>query len=277
MSNIESLIKELTSGMVAVLGIPSDQNSSFKRGASHAPSFIRKALHSPSTNLCIESGLDLGTEPHWREVGDLDLHSDRKLALKEIQRSITQLLTRDVKVVSLGGDHSITFPIIRAYAKKYPELNILHIDAHPDLYEELDGNRFSHACPFARIMEKGLAKRLVQVGIRTMTPHQREQVERFNVEVIEMRTWHSGMHFDFEGPVYLSFDIDALDPAFAPGTSHLEPGGFTTRDVLNIIQNLKAEVVGADIVEFNPERDVEGITAMAAAKTLKEIIARMLE
>ena len=277
MSNIESLIKELTSGMVAVLGIPSDQNSSFKRGAAQAPSFIRKALHSPSTNLCVERGLDLGTEPHWRELGDLGLHRDIKVVLKEIQRSITQLLTRDVKVVSLGGDHSITFPIIRAYAKKYPELNILHIDAHPDLYEELDGNRFSHACPFARIMEKGLAKRLVQVGIRTMTPHQREQVERFNVEVIEMRTWHSGMHFDFEGPVYLSFDIDALDPAFAPGTSHLEPGGFTTRDVLNIIQNLKAEVVGADIVEFNPERDVEGITAMAAAKTLKEIIARMLE
>ena len=276
MSNIESLVKELTSGMVVVLGIPSDKNSSFKQGAAQAPSVIRKALHSPSTNLCVERGLDLGTEPHWRELGDLGLHRDMKVVLKKIERSISQLLTSDVKVVSLGGDHSITYPIIRAYAKKYPDLNILHIDAHPDLYEEWDGNRFSHACPFARIMEKGLVKRLVQVGIRTMNPHQREQAERYNVEVIEMCSWHSEMHFDFEGPVYLSFDIDALDPSFAPGVSHHEPGGFSTRNVLNIIQNLKAEIVGADLVEFNPERDVDGITAMTAAKILKEIIARML-
>jgi len=154
---------------------------------------------------------------------------------------------------------------------------ILQLDAHPDLYDELDGNRYSHACPFARIMEDELATRLVQVGIRTMTPHQREQAKRFGVEVVEMRNWHSGMAFRFEDPVYISLDMDCLDPAFAPGVSHHEPGGFSTRDVLEIIQGLRGNIVGADIVEFNPERDPGGVTAMVAAKFLKELLARMLD
>ena len=277
MANFESLIKELTSGIVTVLGVPFDKNSSFKSGSAAAPPAIRKALHSSSTNLCAENGVNLGTEPHWRELGDLQLPDKSRKAFNEIQRSISLVLERDARVISLGGDHSITYPVIRAYAKKFPTLNILHIDAHPDLYDELEGNRDSHACPFARIMEKELAIRLVQVGIRTMTPHQREQAERFDVEVIEMRNWHKGIEIKFDDPVYLSFDMDALDPAFAPGVSHFEPGGFSTRDVLGIIQNVKAEIVGADIVEFNPECDVNGITAMVAAKVLKEIIAKMLK
>lgn len=125
-------------------------------------------------------------------------------------------------------------------------------------------------------MEQQLATRLVQVGIRTMNPHQRRQAERFGVEVIEMRNWHPEVALGLAGPVYLSLDLDALDPAFAPGVSHHEPGGFTTRDVVNIIQNLESPIVGADIVEFNPERDPVGVTGMVAAKFLKEIVAQML-
>jgi agmatinase len=186
------------------------------------------------------------------------------------------LLDCDVYVLSLGGDHAITYPILRAYGKKHNRLNILHLDAHPDLYDEFEGNRYSHACTFARIMEESSA-RLVQVGIRTMNPHQRLQAERFGVEVIEMREWQPELNVDFEGPLYLSLDMDVLDPAFAPGVSHHEPGGLSTRDVLQLIQSLRVPIVGADIVEFNPKRDPSGITAMAAAKFLKEIAAGMLE
>ena len=125
-------------------------------------------------------------------------------------------------------------------------------------------------------MEENLVTRLVQVGIRTMNPHQRAQAERFGVEINEMRDWQPGTVIEFDGPVYLSLDLDVLDPAFAPGTSHHEPGGFSTREVLGIIQNLRAPVVGADIVELNPVRDPLGITAMAAAKLLKEVLALML-
>jgi arginase family enzyme len=115
----------------------------------------------------------------------------------------------------------------------------LHIDAHGDLYDDFEGNKLSHACPFARIMEEKLAKRLLQIGIRTYNAHQREQVKRFNVEAIEMKDWKDGTTLKFNGPVYISLDLDALDPAFVPGVSHYEPGGFSTRQVLSVIQNLK--------------------------------------
>jgi agmatinase len=202
--------------------------------------------------------------------------SDSSQAFDEIQPAVAEILTRGEKALLLGGDHSITWPVLRAYAEHYSGLTILQLDAHPDLYDELDGNRFSHACPFARILEEGLADRLLQVGIRTLNPHQREQAQRFNVEIIEMRDWSTTAIPELKTPVYLSIDMDCLDPAFAPGVSHPEPGGLSSRDVLTIIQSLDGVLVGADIVEYNPERDWMGLTAEVSAKLLKEILAQML-
>ena len=125
-------------------------------------------------------------------------------------------------------------------------------------------------------MENNLAKRLVQVGIRTLNDHQREQVKKFNVEVIEMKDYNSNLSFQFDGPVYISLDIDGLDPAYAPGVSHPEPGGLTTREIINILHSLQAEVVGGDIVEYNPINDVNNITAITAAKLLKEMIGKLI-
>lgn len=262
--------------MVAVVGAPVDDSSSFMRGASLAPPRIREVLHSGAANLCAENGIDLAAESRWKDLGDLVL-DDGVEGLKQIEATVGNLLERGIRVLTLGGDHIITYPIINAYGSHYRSLNILHLDAHPDLYDELDGNRYSHACPFARIMEEDLVARLVQVGIRTMNPHQRAQAERFGVEVIEMREWQPGQGLAFDGPLYISLDMDVLDPAFAPGTSHHEPGGLSTREVLRLIQNLRAPIVGADLVEFNPKRDPVGITAMAAAKLLKELSALMLQ
>lgn len=268
-------LDKLCPGMVAVIGVPLDENSSFMHGAAMAPPRIREALHSGSMNLCAESGIDLGTEPNWLDLGDLELPVGPE-AFARIERAVARLLARGAHVLALGGDHSITYPILRAYARQYPGLTILHLDAHPDLYDEFDGNRQSHACPFARIMEDGLAARLTQVGVRTMNPHQRQQAERFGVRVIEMQDWRPGMVAELDGPVYLSLDMDVLDPAFAPGVSHHEPGGLSTRDVLGVVQNVRATIVGADVVEFNPARDPVGITAMTAAKFYKEVVARIV-
>lgn len=276
MVDFEPGFEKLKPGMIVAVGIPLDENSSFMRGSAKAPPRIREALHSKSTNLCAETGLDLSGDARWKDIGDLTLASAGLNAFTQIEQAIELLLGKDIRVLSLGGDHSITLPIIRAYAKKYPGLTILHLDAHPDLYDEYEGNRYSHACTFARIMEERLVNRLVQVGIRTMNPLQQQQVERFGVEVVDMRTWSPDTLFEFDDPLYLSIDMDVLDPAFAPGVSHHEPGGLTTRDALSIIQNARATVVGADIVEFNPTRDPIGITAMAAAKLVKEVIARMV-
>jgi len=124
-------------------------------------------------------------------------------------------------------------------------------------------------------MEEGLAEQLVQVGIRAMSRHQREQADRFGVEVIDMRRWVAGERYTLRHPVYLSLDLDVLDPAFAPGVSHREPGGLSVREVLGIVQAIDQPIVGADLVEYNPRRDLSEVTAPVCAKLIKEIVAAM--
>jgi arginase len=259
---------------LALIGLPFDQHSSFLRGAAEAPPLIRDAFYCDSSNLWSESGIYLGEPGLIHDAGDLDrslLDPER-----EIRMRVAALLAQGYAPVCLGGDHAVTYPIVQAFAGRYRNLAILHFDAHADLYDEFQGNRLSHACPFARIMEEKLAERLVQVGLRTTTGEHRRQMERFGIETIEMKAWAHDPCLRFEQPLYISVDMDVLDPAFAPGVSHHEPGGCSTRQLLRAIQGLDATVVGADIVEFNPRRDLAGITAMACGKILKELAAQMV-
>ena len=265
--------------MPTLLGIPLDGNSSYLRGAAGAPVKIREAWRCDASNKWSELGTDVGAEGAFADAGDLLLSdSGDKVAedFTEIERAISQLLEKGEQSVSLGGDHSVTYPILKAFARHYPELTIVHFDAHPDLYDEFDGSRMSHACPFARIMEDRLAKRLVQLGIRTMVGHQRDQAAKFGVEVLEMAALPTYERLKIRGPVYVSFDMDVLDPAFAPGVSHREPGGMTVREAIAHLHAIEGTVVGADLVEFNPAQDVSGMTATVAAKMLKEILGKMI-
>ena len=273
-SRLDNAMKK---GKIAIIGFPYDGQSSYMKGAAKAPQMIREAFHSESTNKWSESGADLGSESVIFDAGNVDFATlDDPFA--RIHKAVTELLYRDLRPICLGGDHSITFPIMKAFSAKFSTLCVLQFDAHPDLYDELRGNRDSHASPFARIMEEGLVERLVQVGIRTVNAHQRQQGERFGVEAIEMKDWRDDITLEFDAPLYISFDIDVLDPAFAPGVSHYEPGGLSTRQAVQAIQSIRAPaIVGADVVEFNPARDPCGITAMACAKIMKEIAAKMLD
>ena len=266
---------------VTLLGIPFDTNSSFLRGPAQAPNLIRQALYSDSSNLWTEDGLDLGRPNSILDAGDLELPEDPVPAFAAIEARVEQVLRLGHPLITLGGDHSITYPILKGFRPCWPELTLLHFDAHPDLYDQLGGNRLSHACPFARILEERLVRRLVQVGIRTMNGGQAEQARRFGVEVITMRDLavpgpHRFADLHLEGPLYISFDLDVLDPAFAPGVSHYEPGGISVRDALTLVQSLRVPVVGADIVEYNPTRDHHTQTAMVCAKLLKEIAVAMM-
>ena len=245
------------------------------KGCSFAPDKIREALHCESSNLCTESGIDLQMESHFSDANNLSFANGNN-AIQHIEDVITDFVMQGKCVLSLGGDHSITFPILKAYNKKYDKLNILHFDAHPDLYDEFDGNTFSHACPFARIMENGFATRLVQVGIRTLNTHQAKQAEKYNVEIHQMKNLDLSSITKFQNPLYISLDMDGFDPAFAPGVSHHEPGGLTSRQVIDLIQSIHTEVVGADIVEYNPDRDFQNMTAFLAAKMTKEILGKMI-
>jgi arginase len=260
----------------ALIGFCYDESSSFLRGAAEAPPLIRCAFLSESSNLWSETGIDLGKRDTYFDAGDV-VSSDGKDILPTIEHSIAQLLDRDLRPISLGGDHSITYPIMRAMSRRHADLTVLQIDAHPDLYDEFQGNKYSHASPFARIMEEKLVRHLIQVGIRTITGHQRAQADRFGVQVYEMKDWSDDLALEFDTPVYITVDVDGLDPSCAPGVSHPEPGGLSTRQVIDVIHRVNQPIVGADIVEYNPRRDLNNLTAAVCAKLLKEILARMLE
>lgn len=256
-----------------LIGIPYDASSSFLRGSAAAPPLVRQAIHSPSGNSFTERGVDVSK---LADAGDIVIDEEPAAARLQIQNDVAAILGRGYHPISVGGDHSITYPIMRAMAQHHRDLTILQIDAHGDLYEEFQRDRFSHACPFARIMEEQLCRRLVQAGIRTLTPHQRDQIARFNVECIEMQDFARGARPQISGAVYLSIDLDGLDPAFAPGVSHREPGGLSVRDVLGMIHGLSGSIVGADVVEYNPSQDPSGMTGAVAAKIVREIAGAML-
>ncbi|SPT15713.1 unnamed protein product [Triticum aestivum] len=274
-----------------LLGVPLGHNSSFLQGPAFAPPRIREAIWCGSTNSSTEEGKELNDPRVLTDVGDVPIQEIRDCGVEDdrlmhvISESVKTVMDEDpLRPLVLGGDHSISYPVVRAVSEKLGgPVDILHLDAHPDIYDCFEGNTYSHASSFARIMEGGYARRLLQVGLRSITKEGREQGKRFGVEQYEMRTFSRDreklenlkLGEGVKG-VYVSVDVDCLDPAFAPGVSHIEPGGLSFRDVLNILQNLQGDVVAGDVVEFNPQRDtVDGMTAMVAAKLVRELSAKI--
>ena len=257
---------------IVLLGLPTDRNSSVVRGPAKAPPLVRAMLYSDHSNPAAELGGELGDGIDLADRGDLDL-AETGADDAAIRDAVAAICASGAAPLSIGGDHSVTYPVLQVVAAHHGPVSILHIDAHPDLYDELGGNRRSHASPFARIMEEGLAKRLVQVGIRTLNGHQREQAARFGVEIVPPLGFAADRVPVLEGPVYISIDLDGLDPSVAPGVSHQEPGGLTVREVLAMLDAVRAPVVGGDVVEYNPDRDVGEMTAIVAAKLVKELAA----
>lgn len=274
-----------------LLGLPLGHNSSYHRGTAFAPPFVREAIWSASANSTTEEGKDLADPRVLVDVGDFPIQELQNLGIgdellmKTVSNSVKLVMDQyPLRPLIIGGDHSLSYPIVRAVAEKLGgPVDIIHFDAHPDLYESFEGNKFSHASSFARIMEGGHARRLLQVGIRSINKEGRAQAERFGVELYEMR--HFEKHREFlenlelgvgAKGVYVSIDVDCLDPGFAPGVSHIESGGLSFRDVMNILQHLKGDIVAGDVVEYNPQRDTSyHMTAMVASKFVRELTAKM--
>jgi arginase len=257
-----------------LIGLPTDINSSFERGAASGPMAIREALWSDRGNLSCENGMEIGVDFALEDLSDLMLTEDTPSDDILISNAVAKSLAAGAVPLLLGGDHAVTVPTMAAVHGHYGSVNLLHFDAHPDLYDNFDDNPRSHASPFARIMEAGYARRLVQVGIRTLTHHCREQAQRFGVEIVEMPNFTPEAVPMLSGPVFISVDLDGIDPSQAPGVSHPEPGGLSVRDVLNVLDRINGTIVGADIVELNPARDIASVTAILAAKLVREIAAR---
>jgi agmatinase len=256
---------------IQLLGVPTDVNSSYRRGAAAGPAAIRRAWerYRQFGNLTTESGLEIGRDVAFEDLGDL--------ALVETEADHAVIVTaataaaRRGPLLALGGDHAVTFPLVEGLVQVHGPLNLLHFDAHPDLYHDYEGNPRSHASPFARICERGLARRLVQVGVRTWNEHNREQARRFGVEVVEWERFAPERVPLPDAPLYVTIDLDGLDPAFAPGVSHPEPGGLSVRDVVAVLGRIRSRIVGADIVELNPSQEPGDATAVVAVKLMKEL------
>jgi len=260
---------------IDLLGIPHDDNSSYMKGAAEAPPLIRRELRSDVYTSWSETGVDFDVAGRFIDHGDIEFTAGSD-PWDLIEQHVGRVMTSGNPLICLGGDHAITHPIMRAVRRRQPKLTIVHIDAHPDIYHAYQGNPRSHTSPFARIMEERLVERLIQVGLRTVNDHHRDQFKRFGVEIIEAGRCGGKIRLDLTTPVYISMDIDALDPAFAPGVSHREPGGLSTRQVIDLIHSIDQPIVAADIVEYNPRCDISNMTATVAAKLLKEIGGMMM-
>ncbi|WP_222931888.1 agmatinase [Sphingomonas sabuli] len=257
---------------VSLTGLPTDSHSSYLRGPAAAPALIRQALGSDHWNRSSESGIDLDVDLCVEDGGDLAL-DEGEGDFDRIRMSAREAAAAGKVPIFLGGDHMVTYPVVAGIADALGPVQILHFDAHPDLYDDFEGDPLSHASPFARIMEGGMATRLVQVGIRTLNAHCREQAARFGVEIVAAADFAAAAVPIPHGPLYISIDIDALDPAYAPGVSHHEPGGLSVREILSVLHRVQSRIVGADVVEYNPQRDINGMTAVVAAKFVKELAA----
>ena len=201
--------------MIKLLGIPYDGNSSFLKGASLAPSRMRLMESDGSANSFCESGTEILNGNNYSDMGDMFFPDPNP---KEVYNSIKDRVLSELKpnnkIICIGGDHSISYPIIESFAECFKDLTILHLDAHADLYDNFENNPYSHASPFARLMEKNVIRSLTQVGIRTLNTHQREQASKFGVNIIEMKDFN----YDFKGTALYFIGFRHFRPCFCAGS-----------------------------------------------------------
>ena len=258
-----------TGPRLALLGLPWDRSSSFERGAAAAPPEIRRALWSPSTNTSTELGVAI--EPATLDDrGDVALFGGAADARTAIERGVAAILAEGAVPLLLGGDHSVTYPALRAFRGR-PPAAILHIDAHGDLYDEFPlpgpgdpaglGDRYSHACPFARVMEEGLTGRLVQVGIRTMTPHLRAQAAALRCRGLRHGALGRGAGRGAARPALRLARPRRPGPGLRAWRGPSRTGGLSTRDVVGLLHRIRAPIAGGDVVELSPRRDIRDLTA----------------
>ncbi len=257
---------------LVVFGAPFDGTVSYRPGSRFGPSAIRNEsfgieTYSPYQNADI---LDI----KGCDAGDLLIpFGDTKAALDAINSYIYNLI-QDKKIpIMLGGEHLITLPAIEAMLKKYPDLCILHLDAHADVRDTYMGVSLSHATVMRRVWEKTGDKRIWQFGIRSGEKSEFEWADKHNyLTSFDLFGIENALDIIGERPIYLTIDLDVLDPSVFPGTGMPEHGGITFMDLLNFILKLRRnKIVGADLVELAPHYDTSGISTAAACKLLREL------
>ncbi len=257
---------------VVVMGVPLDETTSFRPGTRFGPRVIRESSVALE-DFSLRQKRELMAENYF-DIGDLVLpmgHLDKALFI--IQNAAASILETDRKFLALGGEHLITYPLVKAVAEKYPDVVVIQFDAHADLRMYYTGTKFSHATVMRRIIEHIGYGRLYQLGIRSA--FKGELIEAWGLSEIHfhnvLKPLKSIIRKIGTRPIYLSIDIDVVDPAFAPGTGVPEPGGITSQEFLDAIAYLAgSNIVGVDLVEVAPAYDNTGQTGLLAAAAVRE-------
>lgn len=277
---------DLTDVDVCFVGIPMDIGASNRAGTRHGPRQIR-------TESCLIRPYNMGTGAAPFEsfqvvdYGDLAINTfNLKATCDIITEGVDEILDSDTKPLILGGDHTLTYPVLRSFAKKYGPVALVHVDAHADTSEAMFGEKVAHGTPFRRAVEEQLIipEKTFQIGLRgsgySPDDYNWGRDKGFEVYTAEM-CWHKSLAPIMDDirqqvgqtPVYLSFDIDSMDPAFAPGTGTVELGGLTTIQGLEVVRGcLGMNLVGGDLVEVSPPYDTTGNTALIGAQLLFEML-----
>ena len=283
--------RDLTGVDVAIVGVPYDGSTSYRSGTRFGPRAIREqSLLLWGYNNAQQ--LDPFAQLRIVDYGDVDvIPVDVQGTHAAVEREVAAVIAAGCRVITLGGDHSISLPLLRAHHRKYGPLALIHFDAHPDTWdEEFPGYKVSHGTPFRRAIDEGLidTNAYLQIGIRGPTPaaHDYDDSRKLGARLMTLdeavTLGPSGVVSEIRQrvgsrPCYLTFDIDAVDPAFAPGTGTPEVGGFSSREVLQMIRGLRGlNLVGCDLVEVSPPFDSQGITAILAANLAFEFLTLMV-
>ncbi|KUK13664.1 MAG: agmatinase [bacterium] len=263
----------LRSSKIILWGIPLDETTSFRRGTYLGPERIRQCSYGLETySPVFERDL---SEVKFFDAGDISLPRGKlEQSLKNIEKFAYSFLKRNFKLLSLGGEHLISLPLIKAASSVFPELRVIHLDAHADLRGKYLGNELSHASVMRRVCEFLKPSNLYQFGIRSGLKEEFDFGKKntrfypFSLEKVDKVIDELSPK-----PVYLSIDIDVIDPAFAPGTGTPEPNGITPKELFNFLEKIKSlNLIAVDVVEVSPPNDTSDITSLLGAKIVREIL-----
>lgn len=264
-----------------MLGLACDSQSSYRRGSAQGPRALRRAYDGDCYNSYTELECDLAGRV--ADLGEVRAGRSWKATAAAIQKRAASLFAAGKLGFFAGGDHAVTIPVARALAALGRPVHVVQFDAHPDLYDEFAGDRESHACVAARMLELPHIASLTQIGIRTMSAPQRAVAERYRgprLHLLEAREMAGEIpvpaHIPPGAEVYITLDLDVFDPAFAPGVSHAVPAGLAPRAVINLLQRAPWKLAGMDVVELNPRFDPGQRTAVLAARLLLEGMGKAL-
>lgn len=257
-----------------ILGIPMDSTTSFRPGTRLAPYRIREVSEGVEEySIYQDQSLD---EINFYDAGDIIIpFGNIKESLRRVEEVSRELIAEGKKLFSIGGEHLVSLPLIKAYHSFYPDLMVIQMDAHADLREDYLGETLSHATVMRHVVDELGRRRLIQLGIRSAT---REEIAfgRANTFLYLdqfLDVMAEAKERAFGKPVYITLDIDVLDPAFAPGTGTPEAGGVSSRDLLRMLHAFKElNIVGFDMVEISPPYEQGDNTSILGAKILREAL-----